>query len=259
MELLNEFKDIEAFFAALKTAPYRLLLLDYDGTLAPFKVERDQATPYDGIPELLDEIMTRNSGRVVIISGRAIKDLVPLLGLKRTPEIWGSHGWERLTEAGTYTAFELKNKMQSGLDQAQSWAKDRGLSQRCELKHGCLAIHWRGLGEKEIESIKDDTISNLSPLAQSSELEFRNFDGGIELRAPGMDKGESVKKILSGLDESVVSYLGDDLTDEDAFKALGQNGMSVLVNTNKRPTSADLWLKPPNELIEFLHRWLNSL
>ena len=56
-----------------------------------------------------------------------------------------------------------------------------------------------------------------------------------------------------------MAYLGDDQTDEDAFRAvgdIGEKGLSVLVRTHVRETAADVWIKPPQQLIEFLENWL---
>lgn len=259
MKVLNQNFNINDFFTSLKSASQRTLLLDYDGTLAPFRKERDKAFPYDNIPEILDEIMDSHKTQLVIISGRSIKDLIPLLKLKHTPEIWGAHGWEHLDKNGKYTAFKLSEKMRQGLIETKSWIEEMGYQQKTEIKHGSLAIHWRGLSNEEISSIKNNVVSGLFTIASRSSLELRDFDGGIELRAPGKNKGEAVKKILSRLPNAVVSYLGDDLTDEDAFQALGSAGLKILVNTNKRQTLADLWIKPPDELFDFLHTWRTSL
>ena len=56
----------------------------------------------------------------------------------------------------------------------------------------------------------------------------------------------------------VCHSLGDDMTDEDAFMELEGKGLSVLVNTLLRPTAADVWIKPPIELIMFLRRWSDA-
>jgi trehalose-phosphatase len=259
MEVLNSEIDLENFYKSLKSDRQKVLLLDYDGTLAPFRKERDKAYPHDGIPEILDEMIESGKIRVVIISGRAIKDLEPLLKLKNMPEIWGSHGWEHIDEDGNYTAFKLSKDMMQGLIDAKAWVEKQGYEDRSELKHGCLALHWRGLSNDEISKIKSSAVSELFPIASRSSLELRDFDGGIELRAPGKDKGDAVKKILSDLSGAVISYLGDDLTDEDAFRALGTSGLSVLVNSSKRPTSADLWLESYDELLEYLNTWKASI
>ena len=78
----------------------------------------------------------------------------------------------------------------------------------------------------------------------------------MELRVPGRNKGHAVKTILRETEKgALVTYLGDDITDEDAFKALKGKGLSVLVREEFRPTTADVWLKPPEGLLEFLSRW----
>ena len=90
-------------------------------------------------------------------------------------------------------------------------------------------------------------------------LELLRFDGGIELRARGMDKGQVIGKLLSEVaPDASVAYAGDDRTDEDAFRALGERGLRVLVRDEVRPTLADLWLRPPGELLDFLFRWLRT-
>lgn len=54
---------------------------------------------------------------------------------------------------------------------------------------------------------------------------------------------------------AAIAYLGDDLTDEDAFQALDTRGLRVLVRDALRPTAADIWLQPPDELLDFLRSW----
>jgi trehalose-phosphatase len=90
-------------------------------------------------------------------------------------------------------------------------------------------------------------------------LALQDFDGGIELRAPGHDKGEAVKTLLAEMGPNAMcAYLGDDRTDEDAFQAIRGKGLGVLVRENFVPTQADLWIKPPEELLEFLARWKSA-
>ena len=104
-------------------------------------------------------------------------------------------------------------------------------------------------------------ITKLEPewinIANGYNLELRHFDGGLELRVPGRDKGNAVETVLSGFKKDyIASYLGDDLTDEDAFRSLKGKGLSVLVREELRDTEADIWLKPPEEMINFLSQWL---
>jgi trehalose-6-phosphatase len=68
-----------------------------------------------------------------------------------------------------------------------------------------------------------------------------------------------VRAILKELPpKTPVAYLGDDLTDEDAFLALGNAGLTVLVRPELRPTAAELWIKPPQELTLFFETWLDA-
>ena len=84
--------SLETFWQPLQTASQRLLVLDYDGTLAPFQQERNKAFPYPGVREILAKIQRSGKTRLIIVSGRNITDIIPLLGLKQLPEIWG---WSR--------------------------------------------------------------------------------------------------------------------------------------------------------------------
>jgi trehalose-phosphatase len=73
------------------------------------------------------------------------------------------------------------------------------------------------------------------------------------------NKGDAVRSVVASLDPNVpVACLGDDLTDEDAFQALGERGLSVLVKADYRETLAQAWIRPPQELLHFLERWLSS-
>ena len=88
-------------------------------------------------------------------------------------------------------------------------------------------------------------------------MKLLEFDGGVEMRMPDLDKGDAVRTVLQEVGPGVpTAYLGDDLTDEQAFRALGDRGLSVLVRSNARRTAAQLWLKPPEELMDFLSRWV---
>ena len=96
MEILNKDLEFSEFDEKLRSASKRALLLDYDGTLAPFRVEPRKAFPYPGVRQVLNRLMRTQGIRIVIVTGRWIKDLLPLLQLEIQPEIWGSHGLERL-------------------------------------------------------------------------------------------------------------------------------------------------------------------
>ena len=246
----------EKFWKHIEATPSKVLFLDYDGTLAPFRENRYEAIPYPGVREVLEKILESGGCRVVLISGRWTKDLPPLLGLKKLPEIWGSHGLERLFPNGQYEVAALSDKEVRGLAEAGELVITTGLGHHSEQKPGCLALHWRGLDENARVRLISSVEEKLASLARKTGLVFKEFDGGLELRAPGRNKGDAVRTVLSEESpEAVCAYLGDDLTDEDAFEALQGRGLGILVRKQWRPTAAAAWLKPPGELIRFLERW----
>jgi len=245
------------FFTQIAEDRPRALLLDYDGTLAPFRVEREHAVPYPELRDALANIVHAGRTRVVVISGRALGDLIPLLGLEPPPELWGCHGWERLLPGGEYCGPELEPTVTRALEQAHRWARAAGLDGRFERKPAGIAVHWRGMEAGSVERLEACVRAAWEPLARAPQLELHGFDGGLELRAAGRDKGYAVARILRELeDDVIVAYAGDDRTDEDAFRALSGRGLSILVRPEYRETAADLWLEAPHEWVRFLEAWM---
>ena len=144
-----------------------------------------------------------------------------------------------------------------GLVEAGGVVDALGLSALVEEKPGCLAIDWRGLEDRRVAEIRNRAEPQWSAIARRSGLSLVEFDGGLELRVPCRDKGDAVRTICRELGDGVpVAYLGDDLTDEDAFRALQGKGVGVLVRKAFRETAADLWITPPEELVAFLSMWV---
>jgi trehalose-phosphatase len=260
VKVLNTKLNLNEFFKHLPQAERKVLFLDYDGTLAPFKTNPGEALPYPGVREIISRIMGRTDTRLVIVTGRWTRDLIPLLGLRRPPEIWGSHGLERLTVDGSYEISPMDERAVQGLADADEWMEKKGLLHRCEKKPGCLALHWRGLPEGAVLELRNAVLPTWRHLAKTAELDLIEFDGGLELRIAARNKGDAVKSVLEeGPKERLsAAYLGDDLTDEDAYKVIKGKGMGVLVRKEFRPTFADVWIRPPGELLKFLSRWLGE-
>jgi len=246
------------FLEKVRHAPSRLLLLDYDGTLAPFTPDRGRAFPYREVPELISQIM-RCGTRVVLVSGRPATELVFLSGIHPHPEIWGSHGSERLRPDGSYEVESPSPEHRAALNRASRCLHSAGLGQRIETKPGAIAVHWRGLPDSERTVIESKVRSLVSEQVNEHGLQLLPFDGGLELRAPGKNKGDAVNTILAEAGPGVAAaYLGDDHTDENAFRAIKGRGLSILVRSDPRPTMADVWLRPPEELGRFLRDWLQA-
>ena len=251
---------LDEFFEELSRKRERFLLLDYDGTLAPFREDRDNAYPREGFAEIIDAIIAERKVTVAIISGRSIADLRRLLGFVELPELWGTHGLERLSADGNYSMSKLDPEVEARLSTALDDLCNSFDTRRIEQKLGSVAFHVRGLPPMQAETSLREIRERWQPLTHGRRLVISNFDGGIELRATGSDKGRVVCEILSRAsgDFSAV-YMGDDFTDEDAFIVIKNKGLSVLVREIYRPTNADLWLKPEGEMLEFLRRYYQTI
>ena len=250
-------EDGSWFFKDIRAASHRVLLIDYDGTAAPFAANPHRAVPYPKIPEILRCIMTSCGTRLIIISGRAAREIPPLLGLHPAPEIWGTNGIERINADGRYEEFHCSDDALQVLAHAEAQLEREGLGAHIEVKLAGVALHWRGLPAKQILNIRTKAYRVLEPLAAQPDLALAEFEEGIEIRLSWASKGDAVRGLLSELDREVpVAYLGDDATDEDAFRVLNGRGVSVLVGPKHRFTAAQMWLKHPGELIQFLVRWI---
>ena len=106
------------FYRRIAAAPFRVLMLDYDGTLAPFRVERDRATPYPGVRERVEALLAGGRSRVVVVTGRALGEIDALLGVNPPLEVWASHGWEHRGRGGEVQRFPLP-------ESAGGWARPR--------------------------------------------------------------------------------------------------------------------------------------
>jgi len=251
--------QLPEFFERLEQARSKSLLLDFDGTLAPFRPDPGAVTLYPGVTARLNALLERGRTRVVLVTGRFTESILPLLTLARRPEIWGSHGLERLHADGKYDVAPIDRRAQEGLLRARQWSQNRNLLSKCDEKPGCLALNLRGLEPELAQTAREEAIRDWGRIASVSGLSFQETDGGIELRVPSKNKGDAIRTVRSEMGPgTLVAYLGDDLTDEDAFRALGENDIGLLVRPELRPTAADIWIRPPDELLDFLDSWLRA-
>ena len=128
------------------------------------------------------------------------------------------------------TRGDLPEQESAGLLLATQLAEADGLERRLELKPGGVAVHWRDQPAEEVQEVRNRIQQLWSPLLEESPLRLLEFDGGIEIRVSEWSKGTAVETILKEVGSgAAIAYLGDDTTDEDAFRALQGRGLSVLV------------------------------
>lgn len=95
-------------------------------------------------------------------------------------------------------------------------------------------------------------------LEYSCRLECRRFNGGVELRAVGRNKGDALRELLSGQPaDSFCVYVGDDETDEDAFRTIADRGIGIKVGDFQAGTAASGYLPDCAAVKTFLEKWLS--
>ncbi len=254
-------QKLDAFFGALAGAPQALLLLDYDGTLAGFRVDRFKARPWAGVLELLKQIQEQKRTRVAVVMGRPAEEIPRMLPLVPQVEVWGLHGGERLYTDGRRELEEQTPAVRLALEDLRQRLHRDALGGLFEDKPNAAVMHWRGLSPAQANAVKTRVMRLFEPLAKIDGLRLLHFEAGVELRA-GRDKGGAVEAILRESEPgAAVTYMGDDLTDEAAFRAVNAAQgphLSVLMRRARRETDADIWLKPPEGVRMFLRRWVEA-
>jgi trehalose-phosphatase len=257
MKTLNDGFDLERFFARLRGARERVLLLDYDGTLAPFHLDPRLALPYPNVCNALRKVSAMPRTRIVIVSGRRLEDLRAPLAMLPHTEVWASHGWERARD-GRIDRSTPTSAIRAELARARTLVHPLlRPGARIETKVASVALHWRALRPPESTRIHAAALEAWEPFAGRG-LTLLPFDGGLEIRALGHDKGDAVRAAMESSQDAVCAYLGDDFTDEDAFRAIRPHGLGVLVREEPRKTLAELWLSRPHEVTAFLERWAGA-
>jgi len=249
---------IEGFWDDVAAASHRCLVLDYDGTLSEFRVDRMKALPLPGVVELLEEI--RDSGRtsLSIMTGRPISELLELLGDLHIP-MCGSQGTEFRSPDGRVETRMPNERQRDRLRRAEREAAGLANEGRIERKISSVALHTRGLDEDVARREEQAVCETWSKDASAYGLECRSFKGGVELRLLGIDKGTALEWTLSrSPKESLCVYIGDDLTDEDAFRAIDGRGHGIKVGGEDEPTAAAGRLDDPRAVKEFLETWLTT-
>jgi trehalose 6-phosphate phosphatase len=248
---------LPGFWHLLGSAQRSFLALDYDGTLAPFTIERMEARPLQGTMDLITKIRDKTGGSLAIISGRSVAEVLELLGDMKIMLV-GSHGHEF-----RYPNMSQVNKMPTshqseGLVKAKDFCIDEGIGSLIETKGASIAVHTRGLSLKDARRIEERVMAVWHPLAKSNALDLRRFNGGVELRCLGFDKGDALRTLLALLrDNTFCVYIGDDDTDEDAFLAIRGHGIGIKVGEPESHTEAQGFLPDVASVQQFLKGWLH--
>lgn len=247
------FDHIEKILARLKEAKWIYLFLDYDGTLTPIVSRPEKALLSEKTKTLLLTLKKNPRFFLAIVSGRSLKDIRNLVGLKKIFYV-GNHGLEIFTpRKGTKQIISEKivRELTRIRNRLNSLLKDVDGIQ-IEDKGCILTIHYRNVDPRRVPPIlmalkKEIKDSGLPLCLGYGKMVF-------EIRPESnVNKGTAVLELLNQVDQDGVLplYIGDDQTDEDAFKVLKKIGITVFVGLPSH-SSAQYYIEDSSMVCQFL-------
>ncbi len=227
------------------------LLLDYDGTLTPIVQRPDLAVLSAERKTILRRLAERSNLKVAIISGRRLSNVKKLVGIRNVIYA-GNHGFEIAACAKRWAhpaaiqlapeLKQIKRALRNALRLRGAVIEDKGLT---------LSVHYRLLPKKALPEFKKLFARALKPWAKA--VKITRGKKVFEVRPPvDWDKGKAVKWLIKSLRllKYRPVYLGDDQTDEAAFRVLRKKGLTVRVGRGK--TLANQRVKNSGEVFHYL-------
>ena len=239
---------LDELLRPLKADPARsAILLDVDGTLAPIVEQPDDAHMPEMTRRPLIEV-ARRYGVVACVSGRRASDARRIVSLGSIAYL-GSHGSEVLMP-GAISA-RLDADLQRWSAEVQAFARAqfteplRRLRVRHEDKEAIAAFHWRGAPDEEAAQA---AVEEVAAAAEAAGFKAHWGRKVLEIRPPvRIDKGQGVVKLLRERDLAAAMFVGDDVTDLDAFRGLQElveagtlgSALRVGVRSGEQPSALE--------------------
>jgi len=250
------FKDWSTLQTRIRQARNVFLFLDYDGTLTPIVSRPELALCPPEVKRHLEKLRDLPGVHPAVVSGRSLEDVRRKVGVAGITYV-GNHGLEiekpggrpgkRAPSLRTPELREITRNVQKALKDLPGIL--------FEEKGPLLSVHYRNVPRKcsaQIFRVIEEEL-------QSRKGRWKTTSGKrvLEIRPNvGFDKGKAVKEILQAFPSRgrLPFYLGDDQTDEDAFRVLKGRGISVFIGSPRVPSRADFFLRSPAEVQAFLSR-----
>ncbi|MFC2124873.1 trehalose-phosphatase [Bacteroidota bacterium] len=255
---LEDFKEILQECKGKKL----FLFLDYDGTLTPIVEDFNAAFLSEDMRNLVKEIS--ESCPMAIITGRDIKDIKDLVKIDQI-HYAGSHGFDMVGPDGFIFENEQANESRRTITEVSEEIRDKTAhiqGVKLEYKKYAIAVHYRQVSDNQQKDAKEIVYDIIS---QYPEIRPGKGKKVIEMK-PNFDwhKGKSIRVLLDrmiGKDQgdNFLIYIGDDITDEDAFFEVLDDGIGILVGDHGRKTFASSHLRDVDEVKLFLQRILDDL
>ena len=212
--------DLDAALTDLARRRPVLVASDYDGVLARLRDDPSTAVPEPGVEEALTRLSAADGVTVALVSGRGVADLRTTSGLEGPYRWVGSHGAEF---DGPLTG-ELAAR-RDALAELLAPVVAGTAGARLEVKPASVAVHVRQVSDRAAAA---ELLAQARARADSS-LTLKPGKDVLELAVTEADKGTALRRLVADLGVAGTVYLGDDVTDEDGFRALGPSDVTIKV------------------------------
>jgi trehalose-phosphatase len=238
-----------------------LLMTDFDGTLTPIVSRPSEVVLSKEMGSILAELNAKEWCTVAVISGRALDDLTERLKIDDIVRA-GNHGSE-IEGPGLSFRAPVAEKTMAAIRRVLYGILALPLEYRgveIEDKKLSLSVHFRNAAEGAVDEITGRVLGAASPYVESGLLRAHAGKKVLEIRSPWWNKGKALRYLvaayLTRLGGTLFPiFMGDDATDEDAFRAIGNEGLTVFVGRDER-SNASYRLDYVDEVQEFLNRLL---
>jgi trehalose 6-phosphate phosphatase len=212
--------QLHAALAEVATRRPLLVASDYDGVLSELVDDPSAAVPAPGVAEVLARLGAADGGIVVLVSGRGVADLQRTSGLTGRYRWVGSHGAE-FDGPLTGELADRRDALASAL--APVVADVAGA--RLEVKPASVAVHVRSVPDAQVGAALLDRVRATA----DPSLTLKPGKNVLELAVTDADKGRALRRLRTELDAAAAIYLGDDVTDEDGFRALQPGDVGIKI------------------------------
>jgi len=255
MKLLDE-SALQKIIQAYREAKKRLLLLDYDGTLAPFTRIPSDAKPSKVLIEQLEIMASDPINEVVVISGRDEKTLDAWLG-KLSISLVAEHGASiKFKGSNWQKQFNIQPGWKDRIRPMMDLFTSRCSGSLVEEKDNTLAWHYRNSVPELGFTRSRELMNSISQLITNTSLQVIDGNKVIEVRQSGVDKGTTAMKLLNNFQPDFIFSIGDDATDEDMFNILNKKGFTIKIGNGA--TAANYNVLQQSEVLPILSKLINS-
>ena len=234
-----------------RRAKRRLLLLDYDGTLVQFASSPQLARPNEETRNILRQIAENPKNEVVLVSGRDKMTLQSCFGSLNISLVAEHGAWIRKRDEDWRMLKSLTNDWKPKILPILEMYSDRLPGSFVEDKEFSLAWHYR-MAEQEMASVvAKELMDDLVNFTANIAVQVLQGNKVIEVRNPGMNKGDAGSYWISENQFDFILAIGDDWTDEDLFKILPEAAYSIKVGMTQS-SQAKFNLPKPQDVIRLL-------